>query len=138
MTTPVSQCSVFIQVWIDTNAVQQGSTKGIYMVDNRTSAGSMSEGGCTLTTAVTKNANICWTVMPIDPNFTAAGGSLQLQSISNSNAWGPSGQPQSVGMMQFTGTAQTSGMANYTMGINVQLPGQSGMTLDVTPNIVVN
>lgn len=93
MTTPVSQCSVFIQVWIDTNAVQAGSTKGIYMVDNRTSAGSKNEGACTLNTAVTKNSNICWTVMPIDPNFTAAGGTLQLQSIGNSNAWGPSGQP---------------------------------------------
>ena len=37
------------------------------------------------------NTNICSMVMPIDPNFTAAGGMVQMQSIGDSNAGGPSG-----------------------------------------------
>lgn len=138
MTTPVSQCTVFIQVWIDTNAVQAGSTNGVYMVDNRTSVGSKKEGSNTLQTSVTKNANICWTVMSIDPNFATVGGDIQLQSIGNSNAWGASGQPQRLNPSTFTGTAQNAGMAGYSMGINVQLPGQSGITLTLNPGIVVN
>ena len=77
------------------------------------------------------NANICWMVLPIDPNFTAAGGMVQMQSIGNSNAWGPSGQPQRIDNTTFTGTAQNAGNASYNTGINVQLPGQSGMTLNL-------
>lgn len=138
MTTPVSQCTVFIQVWIDTNAVQAGSTKGIYMVDNRNSRGSQKEGSGALQTSCTMNANICWMVLPIDPNFTAAGGMVQMQSIGNSNAWGPSGQPQRIDNTTFTGTAQNAGNASYNMGINVQLPGQSGMTLNLNPAVSVN
>lgn len=138
MTTPVSQCTVFIQVWIDTNAVQAGSAKGIYMVDNRISRGSQKEGSGALQTAVTRNANICWTVLPIDPNFTALGGMVQMQSIGNSNAWGSSGQPQMIDATTFTGTAQNAGTASYNMGINVQLPGKSGITLSLNPSMTVN
>lgn len=138
MTTPVSQCTVFIQIWVDTNAVQAGSTKGIYMVDNRTSRGSQKEGSGTLQTSCTMNSTICWEVLPIDPNFTAAGGMVQMQSIGNSNAWGPSGQPQRIDNTTFTGTAQNAGNASYNMGINVQLPGQSGMTLNLNPSVSVN
>lgn len=137
MTTPVSQCTVFIQVWVDTNAVQAGSTNGVYMVDNRTSRGSQKEGSGTLQTSCTMNSNICWTVLPIDPNFTAAGGMIGMQSIGNSNAWGSSGQPQRIDGVTFTGTAQNPGTANYQMGINVQLPGKSGITLSLNPTVAV-
>lgn len=138
MTTPVSQCTVFIQVWVDTNAVQAGSSTGIYMVDNRTSEGSAKEGSGALQTEVTKNANICWTVMPIDPNFTTVGGAIELQSIGNSNAWGSSGQPQRLNATTFTGTAQNTGSANYALGLNVQSPGKSGVTLSLNPGVTVN
>jgi hypothetical protein len=37
----------------------------------------------------------------------------------------------------FTGQAQNPGNAPYSMTINVQLPGQSGMTLRVNPTIQV-
>lgn len=84
------------------------------------------------------DANICWMVLPIDPSFTAAGVMVQMQSIGNSNAWGPSGQPQRIDNTTFTGTAQNAGNASYNMGINVQLPGQSGMTLNLNPAVTVN
>lgn len=138
MTTPVSQCTVFIQVWVDTNAVQAGSAKGIYIINNRIARGRRKEGAGKLQTAVTRNANICWTVLPIDPNFTAAGGSIQMQSIGNSNAWGSSGQPQMIDATTFTGTAQNAGTASYNMGINVHLPGKSGITLSLNPSVTVN
>lgn len=138
MTTPVSQCTVFIQVWVDTKAVQAGSARGIYMVDNRLARRGKKEGSGALQTAVTRNANICWTVLPIDPNFTALGGRVQMQSIGNSSAWGSSGQPQMIDATTFTGTAQNAGTANYNMGIKVQLPGKSGITLSLNPSVTVN
>lgn len=45
----------------------------------------------TIADVVHMNANICWMVLPSDPNFTAAGGMVQMQSIGDSNAWGQSG-----------------------------------------------
>ena len=136
MSTPITNCSVFIQIWIDTNSATNGSTKGVYLVDNRVSSGSQNEGSVNLQTACTKGSYICWQVFAIDPNFTAIGGSVAIQSIGNSNAWGNSGQPQLVGAAA-TGQVQNSGTATYQINLNVQSPGQSGITIQV-PAVSVN
>jgi hypothetical protein len=138
MATPISQCSVFIQIWIDTNAVQAGQTKGIYLVDNRTSGGSQNEGSVNLQTNCTRGSFICWTIIPIDPNFVASGGSVQIQSIGNSNVWGDSGQPQRVDSWNFTGQAQSGTSGNYALGLNVQAPGGSGISLSINPGIAAH
>lgn len=138
MAVPITNCSVFIQIWIDTNAVQAGSTRGIYLVDNRVSNGSQNEGSATLQTACTKNSFICWQVFAIDPNYTAIGGSVAIQSIGNSNAWGNSGQPQLMNSGTATGQAQNSGSASYSINLNVQSPGLSGITLTVNASVNVN
>lgn len=41
-------CSVFVQIYVDTKAVAQDSTKGIYLIDNRFTAGSQKEGTSSL------------------------------------------------------------------------------------------
>jgi hypothetical protein len=137
MPVPISQCSVFIQIWVDTNSAQAGTTKGIYLVDNRISSGSQNEGTATLQTACTNNSYICWQVFAVDPNFAAIGGNLSIQSIGNSNAWGNSGQPQSLNANTFTGQVQNGGTANYQLSLNLQSPGLSGMTLTVNPSVNV-
>jgi hypothetical protein len=138
MSYPISSCSVFIQVWVDTNAIQADQTTGVYLVDNRTSAGSQNEGSAGLQTACTSGSNLCWTVQAIDPNFVAEGGVLGLQSIGNSNAWGDSGQPESINSTTFTGQVQNDGTAGYSLNLNVQVPGGSGKTLTVSPGVIVS
>jgi hypothetical protein len=138
MSVPISQCSVFIQIWLDTNSVQNGKTTGIYLVDNRVSSGSQSEGSPNLQTACTLNSYIAWQVFAIDPNFAAAGGDVQIQQIGNSNAWGNSGQPESLNATTFTGQVQNTGQASYQLTLNVQSPGQSGITVSVNPGVNVS
>lgn len=133
MATPMSQCSVFIQIWVDTNAIQAGQTKGVYLVDNCVSNnGSQREGSASLQTKCMKGSFISWTILPIDPNF---GGSMQIQSIGNSNVWGDSGQPQRVDDHSFTGQAQNNTSSTYALGLNIQLAGGSGMSLQLNPGI---
>jgi len=132
---PVSQCSIFVQIWVDTNALQNGSTKGVYLVDNRLNNGSQNEGTVGLQTAVTTNSYICWQVYNVDPNSSTT---LSIASIGNSNAWGASGQPQSVSPNTFTGQAQTNGLAEYKLTINAQAGGGSGITTSVSPGINVS
>jgi len=138
MSTPVSKCTVFIQVWVDTHAIHPASSRGIYLVDRRRGRGRRGHLAGNMQTTVARNAHICWTVLPVDPAFTAAGGTLRMQSIGNSSAWGVAGQPQMVDAMTFTGTACTAGTASYHIGIDVQLPGKSSMTLSLNPRVTVD
>lgn len=78
-------CPVQIQVYVDTNAVKQNSTTGIYMVDNRVTSGSGGEGGVGLNTHVSKNSNICIQVINIDATSDVG---LSFEAFGNSNAWG--------------------------------------------------
>ena len=137
MAIPTTQCSVQIQIWVDTNATQAGSTRGVYVVDNRVTSGSQNEGSATLTTACTQNSFICWQVFTVDPKTTAG---AQIQSISNSNAWGPSGQPQAASdnPNAFTGQAQNAGSASYSVTLNVIAGGGTGIpvTLSLGANVL--
>lgn len=122
-------CSVFIQVWVDTNAVDERSgTKGVYLVDNRVGSGSDQEGTPGLATACSKNAYVCWQI------FNASQWSrdqVNFKSIGNSNAWGPSGQPQAYNAEGtiFTGQVQNPGNSNYPVTINVTKSQGSGITV---------
>jgi hypothetical protein len=134
---PISSATVFIQIWVDTNSVQGGQTTGIYLADNRVSSGSQNEGSASLQTSCTKSSIIAWQIFAIDPNFEGAGGSLQISQIGNSNAWGQSGQPESLNTNTWTGQAQNAGQASYQISINVALPGQNGISTNVNPSINV-
>lgn len=134
---PTKNCTTFIQIWVDTNALQNGSTRGIYLVDNRVSQGSNNEGSPSLLTAVTNGTNICWEIFNIDMNSTTV---LQLSAISNASVFGASGQPQVAPDNQsaFTGTVQSTGKASYQISFNAQAPGGSGITATVTAALSVS
>lgn len=129
--------SVFIQIWVDTNALQNGSTKGVYAVDNQVSNGSQNEGTANLTTSVTNGSVVNWQIFNIDPT---AAGLMSIQTISNSNAWGPGGQPQADATYGgFTGQVQTTGTAGYSVTFNAQKqPGSAAITTTINLTVAVH
>lgn len=122
--------SVFVQIWVDTNALQNGSTNGVYVVDNRVSNGSQNEGTASLTTNASNGSTVNWQVFNIDPTST---GLIGIQAISNSNAWGPGGQPQADPTYGgFSAQVQTTGTAPYSITFNAQKqPGSAAITTTV-------
>ncbi|MEG3171754.1 hypothetical protein U1708_05965 [Sphingomonas sp. ZB1N12] len=125
--------TVFIQIWVDINAVQNGSTTGVYMVDNRVANGSQNEGSAGLSTQVTNGSTIQWNIYNIDANSAAV---LSIADIGNCNVWGAGGQPETVGGGVFVGQAQVTGGTNYAININVQKQvGSAGITINLNPSI---
>jgi len=129
--------SVFIQIWVDTNALQNGSTRGVYVVDNRVSNGSTNEGTANLQTNATNGSLVNWQVFNVDPTAT---GAKSIQSISNSNAWGPGGQPQPDPTYGgFTGQLQNVGVAPYSVTFNAQKQqGSAAITTTVNLSMAVH
>ncbi|HEX8824531.1 MAG TPA: hypothetical protein VF794_31705 [Archangium sp.] len=134
MSIPISSASVFIQIWVDVNALHNGSTAGVYLVDNNVNGGSTNEGTTTLQTELSQGSNVCWSLLNIDPNSKAI---LSIASFSNSSAFGASGTPQQVTPTQWTGQVQAAGQAGYSITFNVQIPGASGITTTVSPSFNV-
>jgi hypothetical protein len=129
-----SNPTVFIQIWVDPNSVQNGTTNGVYLDDNRVSNGSANEGTPNLLTEVTQNSVIQWNVFNIDP---VSADLPQLTAIGNASIWGASGQPVSDGQGGFIGQAQSDGHANYQITFNVVSSGGSGVTVKVNPSMSV-
>jgi hypothetical protein len=129
-----SNCNVFIQAWVDVNAiVQGGGTNGVWLVDNRVSSGSTGDGTAGLTTGCSNGSNLCWEIVAIDPNADVT--QLQIQQIGNSNAWGNSGQPEATdgtGTV-FTGQVQNTGTASYNLILNV-----NDTSVTLTPSVTVS
>ncbi|WP_332852295.1 hypothetical protein [Duganella sp. S19_KUP01_CR8] len=132
-----TDCPVQIQIWVDDNAVTLNNPTGVYLVDNRVNYGSQNEGSANLSTATSKNSNVCWQVFLINPKSKST---VQIQSIGNSDAWGPSGQPQMApdNTAAFTGTMQNAGNNSYSLGVTVQVPGGSGFTVKLNPSVNVS
>lgn len=122
--------SVFIQIWVDTNALQNGSTNGVYVADNRVSNGSQNEGTASLTTNASNGSVVNWQVFNIDPTSM---GAIGIQAISNSNAWGSGGQPQTDSTYGgFSGQVQNTGTAPYSVTFNAQKqPGSAAITTTI-------
>jgi hypothetical protein len=138
MAFPISDCPVSVQIWVDIDSADE-SGDGVYLVDNRVGLGSASEGTTALNTHSGMNQKVCWEIKPVDPN---AGAMLAIQSIGNSNAWGPSGQPSRVTEgpgrgVAFTGQMQNPGAATYPLVITVAQGGVSGKTIRLNPNVTV-
>lgn len=127
--------TVFIQVWVDTNKVLNGSSEGIYLVDNRVGNGSRNEGSTGLLTNVTNGSVIQWDIYNIDATGKTA---LAITAIGNASIWGAGGQPQSNGAGGFVGQAQVTGQSAYQITMNVQKqPGSAGITINVDPSMIV-
>jgi hypothetical protein len=135
MAIPASSCSVFVQIWVDTNALQNGETTGVYLVDNNLNNGSGNEGTVNLATNVPLGTSICWSLLNINPSSDTI---LQIQNFGNASVFGASGTPQQVNATTWTGQAQATGNAQYNINFSAQIPGQSGITTNVNPSLSVH
>lgn len=127
-----NQCTVFVQVWADVNALQQGSTTGCYAVSNR-SQQSTGEGTANLTTNVITGSNVCWSVVPIDPQFN---GDFTITNIGVESGWSTPPAPVPGSPNLFTGQLTTStvgGNVNSNVQFSYNGGGQSiTVTLPIT------
>lgn len=133
----ISDCTVFVNIWVDSNAVVPGSTSGVYCVDNRgyQNPASQNEGTASLITQCTTGSKTCWQAFMMNP---LAGDTVTLTGIGNSEAWGPSGQPQPASLQSgvtsppaYTGIVQTAGANGYSVSLNVKLSGGSLVPITV-------
>jgi len=99
MTIDPNQCTVFVQVWVDINALQQGSTNGCYVVSNR-SQHSSGEGTASVAIAAIANSDVCWSVIPIDPQYN---GDFTITQIGDKTGWSPPPAPVQDKPNVFTG-----------------------------------
>lgn len=129
-----SSCTVFVQIWVDTNALQQGSTTGVYIVDNNLNHGSTNEGTVSLNTNVPVGTSICWSLLNVNPISSTV---LAIQDFGNAGIFGASGTPQQVNATTWTGQVQAAGQAQYNVNFTAQIPGASGITTSVNPSLSV-
>lgn len=137
MKIQAADCDTFVLLLADVDAAASGSGSGMYLVDNRTGEGSLSEGTAKLTTSCSKGSKICWSAAVIVP---CSGATASIQSIGNSPAWGFSGQPQPAPDLAgaLTGQAQGASAATaYDLFAEVQLEAGSLIQPKVTPQILV-
>jgi hypothetical protein len=90
---------------VDVNALQQGKTNGVYVVDNQAALGSINEGSPTLNTIVTTGSSVCWQILPIDPQYA---GTFNFSSISAPNGWNAIPAPY------YNSTTKTTSYEIYT------------------------
>ncbi len=121
MTIAPNQCKVFIQTWVDVNALQQGSTQGCYAVSNR-SQQSTGEGTANLTTNVVTGSKVCWSVVPIDPQYT---GDFTITAVGVESGWNQPPGPVSGSPNMFTGQLETSTVGG-SVNSNIQFSYNNG------------
>jgi hypothetical protein len=130
-----SECGVFVQIWVDTNALQNGSTTGVYLVDSNHNNGSSAEGTVNLNTNVSTNTKVCWQVLNTNKNWD---GELSIQNFGNSAVFGAGGTPTQVDQSTWTGQAQANGTATYGITFNAQPAGGTGISTTVNPVLTVS
>lgn len=131
MSIPPNQCTVFVQVWVDVNALQQGSTAGCWAVSNR-SQNSTGEGTASLTTQVITGSKVCWSVVPVDPQYN---GLFTITAVGANSGWSTPPAPVSGTPNAFTGQLTTStvdGNVNSNIKFSYNGSPQITVTLPVT------
>lgn len=128
-----SECSIFIQIWVDTNALQNGSTNGVYLVDSNNNNGSSQEGTTSLITDATTNSKICWTILNTNINSDVQ---LSIANFSNASVFGAGGTPQQYQLNIWTGQVQANGEAQYSITFNAEKG--VGITTTVNPTLSVH
>ena len=132
MSIQPNQCSVFVQVWVDVNALKQGTTSGCYAVCNR-SQDSSGEGTANLKTNVITGSYVCWGVYPIDPQYN---GDFSITQVGAESGWAEPPMVVAGSPYLFTGQLTTStvgGTVNSNIVFSYNGGGQSAtVTLPVT------
>ncbi|WP_454690128.1 hypothetical protein [Achromobacter aloeverae] len=115
----IDDCDVQILIMVDEGFLKDGSTRGVYMMDNRAASGSV-RSAATLPwqTNLDVGENICWRIRPVNPQSKKT---FTIDGISNCAAWGYSGHPGVAfdGTGEYTGTAETGGNYSYTISITI-------------------
>ncbi|CAL2108612.1 conserved hypothetical protein [Tenacibaculum sp. 190524A02b] len=96
-------CTTFIQIRVDVNDLTDGQITGGYAVDNMIGNGSTNEGTNELNTVVATNTDVCWQVLPIDPQYA---GDFTITEIDAPNGW--ASQPAQYGKTADLWTGQVS------------------------------
>jgi hypothetical protein len=119
-----NNCTVFVQLWVDVNGLQQGTTRGCYAVSNR-SQQSTGEGTANLTTKVITGSNVCWSVVPIDPQYNQC---FAITNIGVQSGWSQPPQVVPGKPNVFTGQltqSTVSGNVNSNIEFSYNQGGQS-------------
>ncbi|AXO78972.1 hypothetical protein DZC78_00750 [Olleya aquimaris] len=133
MSIQPNQCTVFVQVWADVNSMKQGSTSGCYAVCNK-SQDSTGEGTANLKTNVISGSNVCWTVVPIDPQFN---GDFTITAVGAKSGWATPPAPVPDLSNTFTGKLET-GTVGGTVDSNIQFSYNGGSeSITVTLPVVI-
>lgn len=127
-----SQCTVFVQVWVDVNALQQDSTSGCYAVSNRCN-NSQGEGTANLNTQVITGSSVCWAVLPVDPQYNKL---FTITNVGTESGWAQppaqvSGQPN-----VFTGQVVESTVGG-TINSNIQFSYNGDNEITVTLPVTI-
>lgn len=129
-----NQCTVFVQVWADVNSLKQNTTSGCYAVCNK-SQQSTGEGTANLTTKVISGSNVCWSVVPIDPQYT---GDFTITAVGAKSGWAQPPQPVQGHPNMFTGQLET-GTIGGDVDSNIQFSyngGSQSITVTLPVNII--
>ena len=128
-----NQCTVFVQVWVDVNGLEQGSTSGCYAVSNR-SQDSTGEGTASLTTNVTTGSFVCWAVLPVDPQYN---GDFTITAVGVESGWAQPPAPVSGQPNVFTGQVEESTVGgNINSNIQFSYNGSNPITVTLPVTIV--
>lgn len=132
MSISPSQCTVFIQVWVDVNSLSQGSTTGCYAVSNRCE-NSQGEGTANLTTNVITGSSVCWAVLPVDPQYA---GMFKITAVGVQSGWAQPPAPVDGKPHVFTGQVEKA-TAGGQIDSNIQFSYNGGNPITVTLPVTI-
>jgi hypothetical protein len=131
-----SDCTTFIRIWIDAEALRPGSTDGIHIADNRSADGSRHQGTPVLSTCVKAGSPICWEIFNISPASDAI---LRIEAISASPLFAHGAPPRTApdNVDARTTIAVHPGRDTYTVAFGVTCPGRPPMRFRISPSLSV-
>jgi hypothetical protein len=131
-----TDCTTFIRIWIDAEALRPGSTDGIHVADNRSAEGSRHQGTPALSTCVKTGGRICWEIFNMSPASDAL---LQIEAISASPLFAHGAPPRTApdNVDARTTIAAHPGRDTYTVAFGVTCPGRPPMRFRITPSLSV-
>lgn len=132
MSISPQQCTVFVQVWVDVNGLEQGSTSGCYAVSNKCQS-STGEGTANLTTQVITGSYVCWAVLPIDPQYN---GDFTITNVGVESGWAQPPAPVSGQPNVFTGQVAQSTVGGK-INSNIQFSYNGGNQITVTLPVTI-
>ncbi|MBS0057669.1 hypothetical protein [Yersinia sp. Marseille-Q3913] len=136
-TNSIDDCQVQILICIDEEDIQEGTDKGIYLLDNQLGSRGAHAALPTVGTVASRSDRIYWRICMLSPSSYAT---AEIVSIGNSKAWGFSGQPESAfdSDSAFTGQVQEAGTYSYNISITVTNSDQGDFSLTFTHTLQIN